>query len=136
MCDIQNPASTGDEPDRRTFLKRGTVATVAALLGANLGGNVAYADVLTREQRDMMTPDQIIALMRQGNERFRAGQRKDRNFLREQQASAKGQYPAAVVLSCVDSRVPAEIIMDLGIGDIFNSRVAGNIADQDILGSM
>jgi carbonic anhydrase len=74
--------------------------------------------------------------MKKGNERFRAGQREDRNFLREQQASAKGQYPAAVVLSCIDSRAPAEIIMDLGIGDIFNARVAGNIANEDILGSM
>jgi carbonic anhydrase len=136
MCDIQNPASTADGPDRRTFLKRMTVATVAGLLGANLGGNVAYADALTKEQRDRMTPDEIIRLMRQGNERFRAGQREERNFLREQQASAKGQYPAAVVLSCIDSRAPAEVVMDLGIGDIFNSRVAGNIANEDILGSM
>jgi carbonic anhydrase len=136
MCDIQNPASTADGPDRRTFLKRVTVATVAGLLGANLGGNVAYADALTKEQRDRMTPDEIIRLMRQGNERFRTGQRQERNFLREQQASAKGQYPAAVVLSCIDSRAPAEVVMDLGIGDIFNSRVAGNIANEDILGSM
>jgi carbonic anhydrase len=136
MCDIQNPASTADGPDRRTFLKRMTVATVAGLLGANLGGNVAYADALTKEQRDRMTPDEIIRLMRQGNERFRTGQRQERNFLREQQASAKGQYPAAVVLSCIDSRAPAEVVMDLGIGDIFNSRVAGNIANEDILGSM
>jgi carbonic anhydrase len=136
MCDLQNPASTGGHSDRRTFLKRATVATVAGLLGARLGRNVAYADALTREQRDKMTPDAIISLMKQGNERFRAGERKDRNFLREQQASAKGQYPAAVVLSCIDSRAPAEVIMDLGIGDIFNARVAGNIANQDILGSM
>ena len=93
-------------------------------------------DALTKEQRDRMTPDEIIALMKQGNERFRTGQCEDRNFLREQKASAKGQYPAAVVLSCIDPRAPAEVIMDLGIGDIFNSRVAGNIANQDILGSM
>ena len=136
MCDLQNPASPGGQPDRRTFLKRATVATVAGLLGARLGRNVAYADALTREQRDKMTPDDIIGLLKKGNERFRAGQREDRNFLREQQASAKGQYPAAVVLSCIDSRAPAEVIMDLGIGDIFNARLAGNIANQDILGSM
>jgi carbonic anhydrase len=136
MCDLQNPASTGGRPNRRTFLKRATVATVAGLLGTRLGRNVAYADALTREQRDKMTPDDIISLMKKGNQRFRAGQREDRNFLRQQQASAKGQYPAAVVLSCIDSRAPAEIIMDLGIGDIFNARVAGNITDQDILGSM
>jgi carbonic anhydrase len=56
--------------------------------------------------------------------------------LAEQQAAAGGQYPAAVVLSCIDSRAPAEVIMDLGIGDVFNARVAGNIANEDILGSM
>ena len=136
MCDLHNPASTGGHPDRRTFLKRATVATAAGLLGARLGRNVAYADALTREQRDKMTPDDIISLMKKGNARFRAGERADRNFLREQQASAKGQYPAAVVLSCIDSRAPAEVIMDLGIGDVFNARVAGNIANEDILGSM
>ena len=56
--------------------------------------------------------------------------------LREQKASAKGQYPAAVLLTCIDSRAPAEVIMDLGIGDIFNCRVAGNVRNADILGSM
>jgi carbonic anhydrase len=136
MCDLQNPASIGSHPDRRTFLKRATITTAAGLLGARLGRHVAYADALTREQRDKMTPDDIISLMKKGNERFRAGERADRNFLREQQASAKGQYPAAVVLSCIDSRAPAEVILDLGIGDIFNARVAGNIANEDILGSM
>ena len=58
------------------------------------------------------------------------------NLLAQQRASAKGQYPAAVILSCIDSRAPAEAIMDLGIGDVFNARVAGNIANDDILGSM
>jgi carbonic anhydrase len=62
--------------------------------------------------------------------------RKNRNYLNEQQASASGQYPAGVLLSCIDSRAPAEVILDLGLGDIFNCRVAGNIANQDILGSM
>jgi carbonic anhydrase len=83
-----------------------------------------------------MTPEDIIAAMRHGNARFREGERKDRNYLREQRASAKGQYPAAVILSCIDSRAPAEVILDLGIGDIFNARVAGNIQNDDILGSM
>src|SRR5204863_6405200 len=57
-------------------------------------------------------------------------------YLNEQKASASGQYPAAVLLSCIDSRAPAEVIMDLGIGDIFNTRLAGNIDNSDILGSM
>ena len=83
-----------------------------------------------------MTPDQIIDVMKEGNARFRRGDRRNRNYLREQQASASGQYPAAVLLSCIDSRAPAEVIMDLGLGDVFNCRVAGNIANNDILGSM
>lgn len=96
----------------------------------------AHADALTKAQRDGMTPEQIIEIMKQGNARFRKGERKARNYLREQRASASGQYPAAVLLSCIDSRAPAEVIMDLGIGDIFNCRVAGNVENSDILGSM
>jgi carbonic anhydrase len=107
-----------------------------ALLGAGALSSIAYADALTKEQRDKMTPSQIIDAMKKGNERFRSGVRKNRNYLNEQRASASGQFPAAVLLSCIDSRAPAEVIMDLGIGDIFNCRVAGNVVNQDILGSM
>jgi carbonic anhydrase len=74
--------------------------------------------------------------MRQGNERFRSGKLTPRDLLAQQRASAAGQYPKAVILSCIDSRAPAEAIMDLGIGDVFNARVAGNVANDDILGSM
>lgn len=94
------------------------------------------ARTLTREMRDKLSPDQIIQAMKKGNGRFRKGERKDRNYLREQKASASGQYPAAALLSCIDSRAPAEVIMDLGIGDIFNCRIAGNIENADILGSL
>jgi carbonic anhydrase len=83
-----------------------------------------------------MTPEQIIEGMKEGNERFRRGERKNRNYLQEQRDSANEQHPAAVLLSCIDSRAPAEVIMDLGIGDIFNCRVAGNVLNEDILGSM
>jgi carbonic anhydrase len=96
----------------------------------------AYADALTKAQRDEMSPSEIIDVMKKGNERFRSGVRQNRNYLNEQKASASGQYPAAVLLSCIDSRAPAEVIMDLGLGDIFNCRVAGNVANPDILGSM
>jgi carbonic anhydrase len=121
--------------DRRKFL---TIAGGAAAAGI---GNFALpdharAEALTKELRDKLTPEQIIEAMKQGNERFRRGERKDRNYLREQKASASGQYPAAALLSCIDSRAPAEVIMDLGIGDIFNCRVAGNVENPDILGSL
>jgi len=83
-----------------------------------------------------MTPEEIIAAMKRGNERFRQGEESPHDYLAQQRASAKAQYPAAVILSCIDSRAPAETIMDLGIGDCFNARVAGNIANEDILGSI
>jgi carbonic anhydrase len=92
--------------------------------------------MLTEAQRDKLTPDEIIALMKQGNERFRKGERLTRDYIADREASTKGQYPAAVILSCIDSRAPAEVIMDLGIGEVFNARVAGNASNADILGSM
>jgi carbonic anhydrase len=75
-------------------------------------------------------------MMKKGNERFLKNTRKNRNSLNEQKASAAGQFPAAVLLSCIDSRAPAEVIMDLGIGDVFNNRLAGNIENSDVLGGM
>ncbi|SAK85879.1 carbonic anhydrases [Caballeronia catudaia] len=120
---------------RRGFLKSAS-ATFAGLALPSLLTIPAHADALTKAQRDGMTPEQIIQAMKRGNERFQKGERKPRNYLNEQKASAKGQYPAAVLLSCIDSRAPAEVIMDLGIGDIFNCRIAGNIENADILGSM
>jgi carbonic anhydrase len=122
--------------DRRGFLRTPTAVAALGLLGGGLCGSVVYADSLTKEQRDKMTPDDILSMMKRGNERFRKGENAQRNYLAEQRASAKGQFPAAVILSCIDSRAPAEVIMDLGIGDTFNARVAGNIANDDILGSM
>jgi carbonic anhydrase len=124
-----------DRFDRRAFCKAAGVATAAGLIGASLGSALAHAD-LTKEQRDKMTPDEIIHEMKAGNERFRSGKPRHRDLMSEAKATAKGQYPAAIVFSCVDSRAPAELVLDFGIGDIFSGRVAGNIADEDILGSM
>jgi len=132
----------GHSPDckcfgRRNFLKLAGSSAVAGIAGGSLLlPDVAFADALSKEQRDRLTPEEIIQAMKNGNKRFRMGERKGRNYLREQRASAKGQHPAAVLLTCIDSRAPAEIIMDLGIGDIFNCRVAGNVRNADILGSM
>ncbi len=122
------------ERTRRTFLKTSVAATAVASVWD--AGGVACADALTREQRDKLTPAQVIELMKQGNQRFLRGERTTHDYLAQQKASARGQYPAAVVLSCIDSRAPAETIMDLGIGDVFNARVAGNVSNDDILGSM
>ena len=121
--------------NRRGFLGCCGAASVAGLFGAT--ANSAFAlDALTREQRDKMTPDDVIAMAKAGNARFRNGARQERDFLREQTSSAAGQFPAAVLLSCIDSRAPAEIILDMGIGDTFNARIAGNVINDDIIGSM
>lgn len=127
-CSACNPR------DRRTFLRVMTAS--ATLLGAGLFAPFAGAVALTKAQRDKLTPDQILQLMKDGNKRFRKGHRDPRDVLAQQRATAKGQYPAAVLLSCIDSRAPAETIMDLGLGDIFNTRMAGNIVNDDVLGGL
>src|SRR5499425_3046183 len=128
--------STPEGVGRRAFLKATGMAGGVAFVGSALRGRIAWAAALTKAQRDRMTPDEIIRAMKNGNARFRRGQPTTQDYLAQQRASAKGQYPVAVLLSCIDSRAPAETIMDLGIGDVFNARVAGNIANDDILGSM
>ncbi|MDF0605005.1 carbonic anhydrase family protein [Neisseriaceae bacterium TC5R-5] len=125
------------EIGRRSILKTALGATAMLSIGAcSTVSGVAYASSLSKEQRDAMTPEQVIAAMQQGNARFRAGKTTEHDFLAQKRSSASGQFPAAVILSCIDSRAPAEIILDAGIGDTFNSRVAGNVANDDIMGSM
>jgi carbonic anhydrase len=121
--------------DRRAFCKVVGVGTTFGMAGSSMGNVPEYAD-LTKEERDKLTPAEIIQQMKAGNERFRSGKPRHRDLMSEAKATAKGQYPAAIVFGCVDSRAPAELILDYGIGDIFSGRVAGNIADEDILGSM
>ena len=125
-----------DHFHRRNFLRSSGAIAALAFVGAGAFSSIAYADALTKAKRDKLTPNDILALMKKGNKRFSTGKRQDHNFLAQQRASAKGQYPAAVLLTCIDSRAPAETILDLRIGDVFNSRVAGNIENPDILGSM
>jgi carbonic anhydrase len=83
-----------------------------------------------------MTPAEALQMLKDGNERFIAEQMLNREFDDQVDQTATGQYPFAVVLGCIDSRVPPEIVFDQGIGDIFSARVAGNFVNSDILGSM
>ena len=131
------PWTLGDHQlRRRRFLKSAGIATATTALGLVPAWHLAYGTALSKAQREKLTPDDIIALMKKGNQRFRLGKESPHDYLVQQKASARGQYPAAIILSCIDSRAPAETIMDLGIGDCFNARVAGNIANDDILGSI
>jgi carbonic anhydrase len=123
--------------DRRRFLGAALGACAISPLASwsmQLAPNMSES--LTKEQRDSMTPLQVIDELKKGNERFRTRKMAPRDYLAEKRSSAAGQYPAAVILGCVDSRVPAEIIFDAGIGDTFNGRVAGNVVNDDLLGSM
>lgn len=91
---------------------------------------------LTREVRDALTPHQVIDVLRKGNERFINNLKSNRNLLQQVNETSDGQHPMAIVLSCIDSRTSAELIFDQGLGDIFSVRIAGNILNEDILGSM
>lgn len=82
------------------------------------------------------TPDEALAELKAGNERFLTGVTKRRDLLSEAKATSGGQAPFAVVVSCIDSRTSSELVFDQGIGDIFNARLAGNIVDDDVLGSL
>ncbi len=92
--------------------------------------------VLTQEQQDKLPPDEVLTLLKEGNQRFVAGTLTARDHSKQVREAALGQYPKAVILSCLDSRVPVEDVFDRGIGDIFVARVAGNFENTDILGSM
>lgn len=94
------------------------------------------AAVQTKASQSAMTPAQALTELKDGNARFVAGKPLHRDFPADVKATASGQYPFAVVLSCLDSRQPIEIVLDQGIGDIFSARVAGNVLNDDILGSM
>jgi carbonic anhydrase len=124
------------DPGRRDLLKIAGITATTAMLSGVLGRRLAHAAALTPAQREKLAPDDVITLMKAGNERFRLGKESPHDYLAQQKATAKGQQPAAMILSCIDSRAPAETIMDLGIGDCFNARVAGNVVNDDILGSM
>lgn len=93
-------------------------------------------DVLTKEEQDALTPDMVIQSFKEGNERFTRNDLTARDHSEQVRKSTNAQFPKAIVLSCVDSRVPVEDVFDRGIGDIFVARVAGNFVNEDILGSM
>ena len=92
--------------------------------------------VLTQEEQAQLTPEQVLTLLKEGNQRFVAGTLTARDHSKLVREAALGQYPKAVILSCLDSRIPVEDVFDRGIGDIFVARVAGNFENTDILGSM
>lgn len=90
----------------------------------------------TREIQQHLTPTKAFEILIEGNKRFVNNLRYNRNLLQQVNETSDGQYPFAIVLSCIDSRTSAELIFDQGLGDIFSVRIAGNVLNEDILGSM
>jgi carbonic anhydrase len=90
---------------------------------------------LTKEDQKNLTPDRSLTLLKEGNKRFTNNLKLNRNLLQQVNETTAGQNPFAVIISCMDSRAPAEIIFDQGLGDIFSIRIAGNIINDDIIGS-
>lgn len=91
---------------------------------------------LTREMQEAINPSHALDLLKEGNKRFVSNLKINRNLLQQANETSDGQHPFAVILSCIDSRTSAELIFDQGLGDVFSIRIAGNIINEDILGSM
>ena len=94
------------------------------------------AEVQTAASQSAMTPDQALTRLKEGNTRFVANQSKKRDWTAKVIATASGQYPFAAVVGCMDSRAPIEVVFDQGIGDVFGIRIAGNVVNEDELGSL
>lgn len=127
---------------RRGFVKA-LPAAGAAFVANGCTGSDTTSDatgrverVLTQEEQNNLTPDDVLTALREGNERFISGRLTSRDHSAQVRAAALGQFPKAIILSCVDSRIPVEDVFDRGIGDLFVARVAGNFENTDILGSM
>jgi carbonic anhydrase len=91
---------------------------------------------ITKEMQNAITPSMALDLLKEGNKRFVNNLKVNRNLLQQANETSDGQHPFAVILSCIDSRTSAELIFDQGLGDVFSIRIAGNIINEDILGSM
>jgi carbonic anhydrase/SulP family sulfate permease len=101
-----------------------------------LNDQTQYVDYSTRDLQAAVTPKQVLQILKDGHERFRTGRRLTRDLGRQVSPTASGQHPLAVVLNCIDFRTPAELVFDLGLGDIFSVRIAGNVTSRKVLASV
>jgi carbonic anhydrase len=118
---------------RRHFCCAGVlIGTIATFDGSLAADSCA---VQTRERQAALSPDDALAELKAGNERFLSQTMRNCDLLGQVRATAGGQYPFAVIIGCIDSRVPPELVFDQRIGDIFSARIAGNVAEDDVVGS-
>lgn len=121
----------------RVMLLAVIVTLVCGTSAANASNAAVNAPLVTKAIQAEMTPDQALERLMAGNKRFvRRHRPLQQDLIKKAELSAKGQYPAAIVLSCIDARVPPEIIFDQGVGNIFVTRVAANVLGDDVLGGM
>lgn len=102
----------------------------------SLADEIRFVDYSTRELQQDLTPSEVLSILQEGNRRFQAGQSLFRDYSAQIKTAGQGQFPFAAVLSCIDSRAPVETILDLGLGDIFSIRIAGNVVGPKVLGSL
>jgi len=119
----------------QALIMTGILVTAVAIPISGAGPD-PVREVMTAEAQSTLTPEQVLADLKAGNQRFVEGKLTPRDYLAQTEATTKGQYPKAIVLSCLDSRVIPEIAFDQGIGDLFVGREAGNVEDVNMLGSM
>lgn len=112
-----------------------SLIAAAAIAVSPLAWSDDHYQTFDAEAQATLTPDQALQLLKDGNARFVAGDSIDRDLIEQQKATSAGQFPFAVVLSCLDSRSAPEVVFDQGVGDIFVGRVAGNVVDTNLLGS-
>jgi carbonic anhydrase len=118
---------------RRHFCCAGALAGTAATFGRVFAADQCAA--LTQERQAALRPDDALQELKAGNERFLSQNMRNCDLLSQVRATAGGQFPFAVVIGCIDSRVPPELVFDQRIGDIFSARIAGNVAEDDVVGS-
>lgn len=112
------------------------LAGLVALAIASPVPSLAAAETQTQQSQAAMTPDAALQRLRDGNQRFREGVAIQRDLVEQVAETSAGQFPFAAVLGCIDSRVPPELVFDTGIGDVFSARIAGNVLDEELLGSL
>ncbi|MBU6174560.1 MAG: sulfate transporter [Planctomycetes bacterium] len=125
-----------DYIDKTAPIRQVLVSTKGFKKEFNIPERILFGEYTTKELQEKLSPTEVLAALIEGNKRFLSGQRLMRDLGRQISGTASYQYPLAVVLSCIDSRSPAEIIFDVGLGDIFTIRIAGNVVRSKVLGSL
>ena len=113
-----------------------TVSTKGFQSRLGIEDKILYHEYSTRELQQRLSPADVLAWMKAGNERFRSGKRLQRDLTFQINATTTGQFPLAVILGCIDSRAPAEMVFDVGLGELFSTRIAGNVVREKVLGSL